>query len=158
MTVPLRHFTLVVVLAAAFCPGKGYTQFKAPDQALYDTIIRLDSIFFAAYNTCNEHLAEYGAFYADSLEFYHDQGGLTTSKADVIEATKKNICGRVTRELIKGSVEVYPIANYGAIEIGYHIFRNNTNPPETVPKPGRFVLIWRNTNGIWKITRVISLH
>jgi hypothetical protein len=45
------------------------------------------------------------AIYGDSLEFYHDKGGLMTSKQG-IWMTKRNICGKVTRELVKGSIGV----------------------------------------------------
>jgi hypothetical protein len=38
---------------------------------------------------------------------------LTTSKQEILDATKQNICGKVTRELVKGSVEVYSIKDYG---------------------------------------------
>lgn len=109
-------------------------------------------------NTCSVHLKEYGDFYAEDLEFYHDKSGVMTSKQDVIESTNKFVCGRVTRTLIPGSVEVYPIAHYGAIEIGYHTFHNNQDPPEKPSHPGRFVLIWQRINDQWKISRVISLH
>jgi hypothetical protein len=124
---------------------------------LYATILRQDSLFFTAYNTCSVHLQEYADFYADSLEFYHDKGGLSTSKKGVVESTKKNICGKVSRELVAGSVEVYPIANYGAIEIGFHRF-HNSEEPNAPSRPGRFVVVWHRTDKGWKITRVISLH
>ncbi len=131
--------------------------YQPDDQRLYDTIIRQDSLFFQAYNTCSEHLALYASYYSDSLEFYHDKAGMSTSKEDLVNATKKNICGKVTRELVKGSVEVYPIRNFGAIEIGYHLFHNKEEP-NAVPHPGRFVIIWKQQKSGWKITRVISLH
>jgi hypothetical protein len=69
-----------------------------------------------------------------SLEFYHDKGGLTTSKQEILDATKQNICGKVTRELVKGSVEVYSIKDYGAVEIGLHKFHNNQNQQERPQK------------------------
>ncbi len=128
------------------------------DQKLYNTIVYWDSIFFEAYNTCALNLDKYATFFSDSIEFYHDQGGLMTSKPDIIEATKRNVCGKVTRELIKGSIEVYPINNYGAVEIGFHKFHNNQEKAGTASKVGRFVIIWQNKNNDWKITRVISLH
>jgi hypothetical protein len=71
------------------------------------------------------------AIYGDSLEFYHDKGGLMTSKQGILDATKRNICGKVTRELVKGSIEVYPIKDYGAVEIGLHKFHNNQEPAGT---------------------------
>ena len=132
--------------------------YQPDDRRLYDTIVKLDSIFFDAYNTCTVNLDKYASFYADSLEFYHDQGGLSNSKQAVVDATKRNICGKVTRELIKGSVEVYPINDFGAVEIGLHIFHNNQEPPPKHPKVGRFVLVWHHTDSGWKISKVISLH
>ena len=132
--------------------------YKPDDPILYDTIVKLDSIFFSAYNTCQVNLDKYASFYSDSIEFYHDKGGVSRSKAEIVEATKKNICGKVTRELVKGSIEVYPISGYGAVEIGLHIFHNNQEPHSKNPKVGRFVLIWQHTLAGWKISRVISLH
>jgi hypothetical protein len=45
------------------------------------------------------------AIYADSLEFYHDKGGLMTSK-QASGRYERNICGKVTRELVKGSISI----------------------------------------------------
>jgi len=133
-------------------------QVKPDDPALYATILRQDSLFFGAYNTCTVHLQEYSDYYADTLEFYHDKGGLSTSKKEVVDATQRNICGKVTRELVPGSVEVYPIAGFGAIEIGWHKFHNSAEP-NAPSHPGRFVIVWRHDAGDkWRITRVISLH
>lgn len=132
--------------------------YKPDNQQLYDTIVQLDSLFFGAYNTCNINLDKYGLFFSDNIEFYHDQGGLLTSKQDIIDATKKNICGKVTRELVKGSIEVYPIKNFGAVEIGLHKFHNNQEPVGTPSKIGRFVIVWENKHDEWKIKRVVSLH
>ena len=151
--------SLIIIALLVIGAATGYSQpkYTPDDPALYDTIMRLDSTFFGAYNTCTIHLKEYADFYADNLEFYHDKGGLFTSKQEVIEATRKNICGKVTRELVPGSVEVYPIANYGAIEIGFHKFHNKEEP-NAPSRPGRFVCVWHRTDKGWKLTRVISLH
>lgn len=132
--------------------------YKPDDQQLYEKIVKLDSLFFDAYNTCSTNIDKYGYFFSENIEFYHDQGGLMTSKQDIINATKKNICGKVTRELVKGSIEVYPIKDFGAIEIGLHKFRNNLEPVGTPSKVGRFMLIWEFKNNEWKIRRVVSLH
>ena len=130
--------------------------YKPDSQELFDQILKLDSIFFHAYNTCD--LNKQADFYSDSLEFYHDQSGLTTSKKDVLDATKRNICGKVTRELVKGSMEVYPLKGFGAIEIGFHKFRNNTEKESEHSRPGKFIIIWRQKGNDWKISRVVSLH
>jgi hypothetical protein len=102
-------------------------------------------------------MEEQAAIYADSIEFYHDKGGLETSKQALLNAIKQNICGKVTRVLVKGSIEVYPIAGYGAVEIGLHRFINHAeNNSES--KPDKFIVVWRYRNDKWQITRVISLH
>ena len=95
--------------------------------------------------------------YSDSIEFYHDKGGLSTSKKEILESIKNNICGKVKRELVKGSIEVYPIANYGAVEIGLHRFHNKQEP-NAVPHDSKFIIIWHLKNGKWEISRVVSLH
>ncbi len=124
-------------------------------KSLYKTILNMDSIYFDTYNTCN--IEKMSALTSDSLEFYHDQGGLSTSKKQVIDGIKNNICGKVTRELVKGSVEVYAIKDFGAVEIGYHIFHNNAEPNRK-GSPSKFIIIWQLTNNSWKVKRVISLH
>tara|TARA_R110000868_G_scaffold121034_1_gene321100 strand:+ start:12679 stop:14139 length:1461 start_codon:yes stop_codon:yes gene_type:complete len=125
------------------------------DKELHNTIILMDKEFFDAYNSCD--LEKQASIYADNIEFFHDKGGLMTSKQDIIVGTEKNICNKVTRTLINGSVEVYPINNYGAVEIGYHKFYNNQEPnAEAIPS--KFIIMWHSDNGNWKITKVISLH
>jgi len=94
---------------------------------------------------------------AEDLEFYHDQGGLSTSKADILAAMKTNICGKVRRELVAGSIEVSPIPGFGAVQLGMHKFYNNQEP-EAISKPSRFVTLWKQTGDTWQMTRVISLH
>jgi hypothetical protein len=132
--------------------------YKPDDQSLYDTIVHLDSLFFHYYNTCDSNLDKYAAFYADTLEFYHDKGGFDNSRESVIEGTRKNVCGKVTRELLPGSIEVYPIKGYGAVEMGLHKFHNRMEKEVTPAHAGKFVVLWRHLNNDWKITRVISLH
>ena len=155
---------IVFIAMLASCSTSKHTQYQLtknykPDNLqLYDTIVKLDDMFFEAYNTCNVNLDKYGAFFSEEIEFYHDQGGLMTAKPDLIAATKSNICGKVTRELVKGSIEVYPIKDLGAIEIGLHKFHNNEEPPGTPSKVGRFLIVWENKNKEWKIKRVVSLH
>jgi hypothetical protein len=128
--------------------------YKIPSQSLYDTIAHMDSLLFDAYNNCR--IDDFAAFISDSIEFYHDKGGLMTSKAAIIEATRKNICAKVRRELVKGSLEVYPIAGYGAVQIGLHRFHNLIE--KSTSEPDRFIHTWQLKNGVWQLTRIISLH
>jgi hypothetical protein len=125
------------------------------DQELYETIVSMDKEFFAAYNSCD--LDKQASIYSDNIEFFHDKGGLMTSKQEIIDGTERNICGKVTRELIKGSIEVYPINNYGAVQIGLHKFYNNQEP-DAISIASKFITMWQNDKGHWKMTKVISLH
>ncbi|HEY4194058.1 MAG TPA: nuclear transport factor 2 family protein [Mucilaginibacter sp.] len=146
----------VIMLMASFTASAQETiPYKPQSQELYNTILHMDSVYFNAYNTCD--MATQAAIYADSIEFYHDKGGLMTSKKDLLAAIKANICGKVTRVLVPGSVEVYPINGFGAIEIGYHRFINHQES-ETPSKPGRFIVFWRFKDNKWQIYRVASMH
>jgi hypothetical protein len=134
--------------------SEAHEQYKPDNQKLYDTIVYLDSLFFGAYNTCNMQLQ--AEFYDDDIEFYHDQSGLMTSKAELLNALKNNICGKVARILVKGSIEVYPLGDYGAVEMGIHKFHNLVEG--TTSEGGKFVVIWKHDSGKWTVSRVISLH
>lgn len=154
-------YCIIILLISACSPTKNNKStlpepYTPVDKNLYDTIVYLDSVLFEAYNTCK--LDRFEKYFSEDIEFYHDKGGLTTSKKEIIEALKKKICGKVTRELIKGSIEVYPIRGYGAVQIGNHRFHNNQEPAGTPSHIGKFVHTWQHKNGEWKITRVISLH
>ncbi|KAA6461282.1 nuclear transport factor 2 family protein [Acidobacteria bacterium AB60] len=122
--------------------------------ALFNTIKSLDSKLFEAYNHCN--LEVLGSMVSDDLEFYHDQTGLSVGKAPFVAAIKQNICGKVQRTLIEDTLEVYPLNGYGAVEIGIHRFHHPKEPDNI--GDAKFVTIWRNTNGVWTVTRVISFE
>jgi hypothetical protein len=132
------------------------TTYTPDSKELYESIVHMDSVLFDAYNVCD--LPTMADCFSEDIEFYHDKGGVMTDKDSIMAATKKNICGKVTRVLVAGSIEVYPIAGYGAIEMGQHYFINNQEPKPDHPSIGKFVHTWKNESGKWRITRVISLH
>ena len=121
---------------------------------LHNTIAQLDSLYFGTYNNCDT--VTMAAMMSDSLEFYHDRTGFSASKADNLASVRKNICGKVTRTLVKGSLEVYAIPSYGALEIGYHQFKNTREAG--ISHPSKFMILWQHRDNQWKIARVISLH
>lgn len=130
------------------------TEQAKPTDSLLVTIKGLDTKLFDAYNHCD--LPTLGSMVADDLEFYHDKTGLARGKAVFLEAIEKNICGKVNRQLVKESLEVYPLEGYGAVEIGVHRF---THPSESGDKQlgeAKFVTLWQKTDAGWKVTRVIS--
>lgn len=148
------RFILLIFLAFG-CPGYSLAQQSIQNRdTLFETISRLDSLLFDAYNNCNMQV--YASHFSDDLEFYHDKAGLSTSKKDMVDAVKKNICGKVNRVIVPGSMEVSAIPGFGAIETGKHRFHNLAE--NSVSQPGNFVIVWKYETGQWKITRVISLH
>jgi hypothetical protein len=152
-------FIAVMISAKAWSQSAAQSTYAPPpyipaSAKLYQTVVKLDSLYFDTYNNCN--LAKMDSLTAEDIEFYHDRAGLTTSKKELIAAIHKNICGKVTRILTKGSIEAYEIPGFGAIEFGYHSFRNIAEPGES--HPSKFVIMWRLKNDKWQIARVISLH
>ncbi len=154
--IALVFCSLVFSACSNSADNKVKTVYSPDSKDLYDSIVSMDSVFFTAYNDCD--LGKMASLISEDLEFYHDRGGLMTSKDSVLEAIKNNICGKVTRELVKGSIEVYPIAGYGAVEMGQHFFHNNQEPEPAEHKIGKFVQLWKHENGQWRLTRIISLH
>ena len=119
---------------------------------LTQAVTTLDTQLFDAYNNCN--LDKLGAMVADDLEFYHDKTGLAVGKQVFLNAIKNNICGKVQRKLVAGSLEVYPLKGYGAVEIGVQRFYHPGDPGNI--GEAKFVHLWQYKDGAWKVARVIS--
>jgi Domain of unknown function (DUF4440) len=149
LLLPLLVLSVTILQAHAQSPNK-----TAPPDELSRTIASLDSALFDAYNRCD--LDKFGTFLIDDVEFYHDQGGVTLGRQNLTEQVKKNICGKVRRELVPGTLEVYPMRGYGAVEMGVHRFHQPKVEPNEPVGEAKFIHLWQNQEGIWKITRVIS--
>ena len=145
---------LKIILLFAFIPITGIGQ-VAQDSELFKTLSDLDQHYFDAYNTCD--LKTQAALYAEDIKFYHDKGELSTVKQDIINSIKKNICNKITRTLVEGSLEVHEIKGFGAVAMGLHTFYNNQEP-NAPSEPSKFIMIWRNVDTRWEIAEVISLH
>ncbi|MDI9238266.1 nuclear transport factor 2 family protein [Lysobacter sp. LF1] len=127
-----------------------------PTESLQDTIAALDAAVFDAFNTCSDpaQLDRHAGYFASDVEFYHDTGGVTHSRTSMLQNTAKHVCGKFRRELVPGTLKVFPIKDYGAIEQGAHRFCHfDSGKCEGMAD---FVIVWHNQNGLWKITRVLS--
>jgi hypothetical protein len=120
---------------------------------LFDTIAGLDRRLFDAYNTCD--LPTLGAMVTDDLEFYHDKTGLSVGRQTFVDSIRNNICGKTQRELVRGSLEVYRLDHYGAVEMGRHRFVHPGHQEIDVGE-AKFITLWQFKNGEWKVARVIS--
>lgn len=138
---------------ATGAPGAGSDPSRSG--ALYDELARMDSVLFdAAFVTCSA--PRVNALFRDDIEFYHDQTGLSAgdkARADFRRLTEN--CPRrngVVREL-DGSLQVFPMKDDYAIQMGSHRFVNERESSSTVAK---FVHLWEKKDGAWKLIRVLS--
>jgi len=121
---------------------------------LFNEIAHMDSVLFNAFNSRDMEL--FKTLFTTDLEFYHDKGGLTDYNYTI--QSLKNTAAQnngLRRELVKGSLEVYPVKDYGAIQIGTHTFCHPENGKMDCGT-FKFVHVWKKINSEWKITRVIS--
>src|SRR5215510_11214974 len=114
---------------------------RTEDGKLYAELAAMDSAVFANVYTCNT--AKNETFFTDDIEFYHDKGGVTKSRKSLVEELKNNFCGegktKLRRELIEGSMQVFPITNYGAVQLGDHRFYVTENEKETLSGAAKFI-------------------
>ena len=149
-----RRVLPTFIFAALFVSPlpRAHAQSTPASDTLFQQIQVMDTELFNAYNHCD--LTTLSSLVADDLEFYHDKTGLAVGRQVFIDTIRNNICGKVTRELVPGTLEVYPIAHYGAVEIGVHRFRH-PGQPDNIGE-AKFVHLWKNDGGKWIVTRVIS--
>jgi hypothetical protein len=141
---------------AKAAPKKSRVTASPQAAALLVTITELDRKLFDAFNTRNLEVMK--AMFATDAEFYHDKDGLSDYKQLVEAFTRlfeQSKTNGLKRELVKGSLEVYPIKDYGAMQIGEHRFCHLENGKQDCGT-FKFVHIWRQKDGKWQITRVIS--
>ena len=144
----------VMLCSYAFAQKKYTDNDSITGKKLYADIMHMDSVLFNAFNA--QDLATMSQVFDESLEFYHDKSGLTNYQQN-IEAFKNMFAKdyKLTRELIKESVEVYPINGFGAVETGSHKFCHVENSKLDCGI-FKFITIWQNKNGVWKATRLVS--
>ena len=145
---------MVALLAYPVLSANGQSPQSTPttQDALYQTVAALDAKLFNAVNNCDIKTVD--SMWADDAEFYHDKTGLMVGRENIVNAIKNNLCGKVTRQLVPGTLEVYPLNGYGAVEIGVHRFYHPGDKANV--GEAKFIHVWQNTDGVWKITRVIS--
>lgn len=153
-----RQLLVSVLAASSICAQaedrSGSKKAAATSGELFETIARMDATIFDAFNV--HDVDRLMALFTEDLEFYHDADGLT-NYTQSSEGFQKLFASTpdIRRDLVKGTLEVYPIKNLGALEIGQHRFchkEKGKNDCGTF----KFAMIWRKSGDSWKLSRVIS--
>ncbi len=74
------------------------------------------------------------------------------NRPKLMDDLRKNICGKVHRDPVPGTLEVYPLKGYGAVATGLHRFcdsRKYRTCVEGESGVAKFVTLWRKDNGKW---------
>jgi ketosteroid isomerase-like protein len=151
----MKALLLAVALSACASVAASAPKAKAvADPALHAEIGRMDKAMFDAFNAHDADALM--ALFSEDLEFYHDKDGLVR-----FEAVRKGFTSMfaqnngIRRDLIPGSLEVYPVGTYGALEIGAHRFCHVENGKNDCGV-FKFLHVWRKTGDRWQVTRVVS--
>lgn len=123
---------------------------------LFETMSALDTAVFESFNQCSapDQLQAHARYFAEDVEFYHDTGGVTWSRDAMIANTRQYVCGNFRRELVPGTLQVHPIKDFGAMTQGSHRFCAFST--DTCDGRADFVMVWRQLDNDWQITRVLS--
>src|SRR5438309_6882839 len=118
-----RLLPVLPMLALSIFPANAQALDDIKSQKELDkAVASLDAAPFDSYNRCD--LEKFATFFVNDVEFYHDQGGVTLGKEKLTESIRKNICGKVTRELVPATLQVYHMKGYGAVEMGVQRFQH----------------------------------
>ena len=136
---------------------------ETPPELLGELAKSDSALFEAVFDKCDpDKLAD---LVTEDFEFYHDKWGQTASSRQqfvdsirkLCERQKQGIDFRARRELVEGSMQVYPINNYGAVEVGVHRFYAIAEgKPDRLTETARFTQLWKKENGQWRLARVLS--
>ncbi|MGZ3766971.1 MAG: nuclear transport factor 2 family protein [Mucilaginibacter sp.] len=141
----------LLITIALFTGNRAAAQTSGP---LFNEIARMDSLQFTAFNARN--LDQLMNYFDNTLELYQDNTGVRN-----FDQTKQAFGGLfkmnyvLNRKLIPGTMEVYPIKDYGAIETGQHSFSHMENG-QLQSFTFKFMQIWQKKDGVWRVTREIT--
>lgn len=119
------------------------------------------SLFDAVFGACNTDAV--ATMVTDDFRFVHDKSGASTRKQFLQDMSAH--CARLKtgedfparRELVAGSLEVWPINKYGALEIGIHRFYARLKgKPEQLTETAKFMILWKKSGDRWKMAESIS--
>ena len=147
-------FKALLFVILFFLGFRGAAQNSVEDESLTRQILHMDSVLFNAFNA--QDLERLKAVFSKDLEFYHDKGGLSDYEKNMESSRQlfRNVPD-LRRQLMPGSTEVYPIKDFGAVQIGTHRFCHKEAGKDDCGT-FKFVHLWKKTSEGWKLSRVIS--
>jgi ketosteroid isomerase-like protein len=159
----IRTLSALLLLAAA-SPVLAQRAGPAQTQQQFDEIAAADHALFSAFfDRCD--LDALAKMVTDDFEMFHDKNGFMTKSGKEFLDGIKQTCARqktgedyrARRELVPGTLKVYPLNNYGAVEIGVHRFYQLLpGKPEKLVEVSQFTHVWKKEESGWKISRVLS--
>jgi ketosteroid isomerase-like protein len=149
-----KAFVLVMLLFCGCASGGSMSNGLPATSGLYVEIQGMDNRLTEAFNA--HDASALMSLFGRDIEFYHDTQGL--QNFDKVASGFKELFAadnEIERQLVPGTLEVYPIKDYGAIETGVHRFCHTENGKIECGDV-RFVMIWRREDDQWRISRVVS--
>ncbi len=152
------------MLAVASSPALRATAGPAQTQQQFDEVAAADQALFSAFfDRCDtEALAK---MVTDDFEMFHDKNGyMAKSGKEFLDAHRRDLRAAEDRRGLPRApragarqLKVYPLNNYGAIEIGVHRFYQLLpGKPEKLVEVSQFTHVWKKEEGGWKLSRVLS--
>jgi len=131
---------------------------------LLEEVLKADLEFFKAFfDDCDVETVR--RYVTDDFEMFHDKSGRAITSGEQFVTITKEKCQRQrdgidflsTRELLRESVKVFPINNYGAVETGTHRFYAvSKDKTRRLTETSQFTHVWKEENGQWRLARVLS--
>ncbi len=155
---------LTVLFVAAAGPVAAQTAGPEQTRQQFDEVAAADlALFSAFFDRCDT--AALAKMVTDDFEMFHDKNGhMARSGKEFLDAItgtcarqKTGEDYRARRELVAGTLKVYPLNNYGAVETGVHRFYQLLpGKPEKLVEVSQFTHVWKKDEGGWKLARVLS--
>jgi hypothetical protein len=163
MKIKNKFFAVIFILAPAFFLASFTIQMTGKKEepktesptsgVLYNEIAHMDTLIFDAFNSQKIDLLK--LYFDPKLELYQDNIGVRNYNETMEAFTnlfKKDYV--LTWKVVPGSMEVYPIKGYGAIQTGQHIF-SHVEAGKEQSATYKFMQIWQKKDSVWTAKSIL---
>jgi hypothetical protein len=148
-----------VSMTAAWTVTSGLSMLSAIAQAEDITssavrreILAQDARISDGYNHCRIQTLK--ALFANNAELYFADRGVARQLFRYTDTLRRTFCGKYRREAPAADQRIYPLPDYGAIQVGTQSFCAVDSQPCRGQRM-QFTAIWRQRDGVWQITRFV---